>query len=229
MFRRQWVVDLSYFFINSLLIEVLTVFTLQPALILFDWARVDWLIGAIGSMPIVLQVPLIVFVADFMQYWVHRTFHAVPFLWPFHAVHHSAQEMDWLAGSRLHLVDVILTRSLVYVPVFLLGFSQIALYSSSPLRRPSSMQTCDGVFAHCNDGSLPRSAPCGGRTSAVLKTIDLRKTHSASFFGNSDVMSTPSARQVSNSRSGGHRRRFRGCRRLGSTYGFSASHLASRF
>ena len=127
VFRRQWGVDLSYFFINSLLIELLTVFTLQPALILFDWARVDSLMRAIGSMHVALQVPLIVLVADFSQYWVHRAFHAAPFLWPFHAVHHSAEEMDWLAGSRLHLVDVILTRSLVYVPVFVLGFSEIAL------------------------------------------------------------------------------------------------------
>jgi sterol desaturase/sphingolipid hydroxylase (fatty acid hydroxylase superfamily) len=127
VFRRHWVVDLSYFFVNSLLIEVLTVFTLQPALILFDWARVDALSRAIGSMHLALQLPLIVLVADFTQYWVHRTFHTVPFLWPFHAIHHSAEEMDWLAGSRLHLVDVILTRALVYVPIFVLGFSEIAL------------------------------------------------------------------------------------------------------
>jgi hypothetical protein len=30
-----------YFFINSLLIEVLTILTLQPAMILFDRARVQ--------------------------------------------------------------------------------------------------------------------------------------------------------------------------------------------
>nr|WP_257724509.1 sterol desaturase family protein [Luteitalea pratensis] len=59
--------------------------------------------------------------------WVHRTFHTVGFLWPFHAIHHSVEEMDWLAGSRLHLVDVILTRGLTYVPIFLLGFSRPAL------------------------------------------------------------------------------------------------------
>jgi lathosterol oxidase len=51
----------------------------------------------------------------------------VPFLWPFHAIHHSVEEMDWLAGSRLHLVDVILTRGLTYVPIFVLGFSRPAL------------------------------------------------------------------------------------------------------
>lgn len=127
VFRRQWLVDLTYFFVNSLLMEVLTLLTLQPALILFGWARIGWLSGAIGTLPLVVQVPLIVLAADFTQYWVHRTFHAVSFLWPFHAIHHSAEEMDWLAGSRLHLVDVIVTRGVTYVPIFVLGFSNAAL------------------------------------------------------------------------------------------------------
>lgn len=127
VFRRHWMVDLTYFFINSVLIEILTILTLKPALILFDWARVGWVSGTVGALPLVAQVPVIVLVADFAQYWVHRTFHAVPFLWPVHAIHHSVEEMDWLAGSRLHLVDVILTRGLTYVPIFVLGFSNAAL------------------------------------------------------------------------------------------------------
>lgn len=127
VFRRQWAVDLTYFFINSLLIEILTILTLKPALILFDWARVGWMSATVGSLPLFVQVPALLLVADFTQYWVHRTFHVVPFLWPFHAIHHSIEEMDWLAGSRLHLLDVILTRGLVYVPIFVLGFSEQAL------------------------------------------------------------------------------------------------------
>jgi lathosterol oxidase len=128
VFRRHWLVDLTYFFVNSLLIEVLTVLTLKPALILFDWARVPSVSAAIASLPLLVQVPLVILAADFTQYWVHRSFHAVPLLWPFHAIHHSAEEMDWLAGSRLHLVDVILTRGLTYVPIFVLGFSNAALF-----------------------------------------------------------------------------------------------------
>ena len=127
MFRRQWVVDLTYFFVNSLLIEVLTILTLTPALILFGWARVGWVSGAVALMPLWLQVPALLLVADFTQYWVHRTFHVVPVLWRFHAIHHSIEQMDWLAGSRLHLVDVIITRGLTYVPIFVLGFSEAAL------------------------------------------------------------------------------------------------------
>ena len=127
VFRRQWIIDLTYFFINSLLIEVLTILTLRPALILFHWARVGWVSTTVISLPLFVQVPTLLLVADFTQYWVHRTFHVVSFLWPFHAIHHSIEEMDWLAGSRLHLVDVIVTRGLVYVPIFVLGFSEQAL------------------------------------------------------------------------------------------------------
>lgn len=94
VFRRQWLVDLTYFFVNSLLIEVLTILTLAPALVLFAWARVDALRGTVGSLPLILQVPVLVLVADFTQYWVHRTFHATRILWPFHAIHHSIEQMD---------------------------------------------------------------------------------------------------------------------------------------
>jgi sterol desaturase/sphingolipid hydroxylase (fatty acid hydroxylase superfamily) len=127
VFRRRWLLDLSYFFVNSLLIEVLAILTLRPALLLFAWARLDAVQTTVGASPLVVQVPLLMLVADFAQYWVHRAFHRIPFLWQCHAVHHSIEEMDWLAGSRLHLVDVIVTRGLTYVPIFVLGFSERAL------------------------------------------------------------------------------------------------------
>jgi sterol desaturase/sphingolipid hydroxylase (fatty acid hydroxylase superfamily) len=127
VFRKQWVVDLTYFFLNSLLIEVLTLLTITPVTILFDWARVDPVRRAIAQLPIVVQVAVLLLVADFTQYWVHRAFHRSRWLWPFHAIHHSIEQMDWLAGSRLHLVDVIATRGLTYIPIFVLGFSERAL------------------------------------------------------------------------------------------------------
>ena len=44
------------------------------------------------------------------EYAVHRLFHRVPWLWRFHAIHHSSRALDWLAGSRLHLVDIVVMR-----------------------------------------------------------------------------------------------------------------------
>src|SRR5688572_32480687 len=129
IFRPHWRTDLTYFFVSALLVQVTTILTLKPAMVLFDWAVVPNVQQAIRALPGVLQFLLLIIVADFTQYWVHRTFHAVPLLWRFHAVHHSADHMDWLAGSRLHLVDVAVTRGLTYVPIYLLGFADGPLFA----------------------------------------------------------------------------------------------------
>ena len=64
-------------------------------------------------------------------------------------IHHSAGAMDWLAGSRLHLVDVAVTRGLTYVPLYVLGFAEAPLFAYlvfGQRRRPrSSTPTCDSV------------------------------------------------------------------------------------
>ena len=53
----------------------------------------------------------------------HRAYHEVPFLWRIHAVHHSTRTLDWLAGSRLHIVELLITRVAVLGVLFALGFS----------------------------------------------------------------------------------------------------------
>jgi sterol desaturase/sphingolipid hydroxylase (fatty acid hydroxylase superfamily) len=59
-----------------------------------------------------------------VQYWTHRAYHEVPVLWRLHAVHHSAKHMDWMAGSRQHILEILITRTLVLAPIFTLGFSK---------------------------------------------------------------------------------------------------------
>ena len=43
-------------------------------------------------------------------YWGHRWSHEIPLLWRFHAVHHSAEHVNFLVNTRGHPVDVIFTR-----------------------------------------------------------------------------------------------------------------------
>jgi sterol desaturase/sphingolipid hydroxylase (fatty acid hydroxylase superfamily) len=66
---------------------------------------------------------------DLVQYWVHRVFHRVPFLWRFHAVHHSARSLDWLAGSRMHIVEIVCLRGFTVIPMYVLGFNSSAMYA----------------------------------------------------------------------------------------------------
>jgi sterol desaturase/sphingolipid hydroxylase (fatty acid hydroxylase superfamily) len=57
-------------------------------------------------------------------YWGHRWSHQIPFLWRFHAVHHSAEAMDWLVNTRAHPVDMIFTRLCGFIPMYVLGLAQ---------------------------------------------------------------------------------------------------------
>lgn len=127
--RSGWRTDLAYFFVSSLLVQVITLLTMKPAMVFFQWAAQAELQAWIARQPFVLQFAGILLLTDLTQYWVHRLFHVVPALWRFHAIHHSAETMDWLAGSRLHLVDVAVTRGLSYVPVYILGFAEAPLFA----------------------------------------------------------------------------------------------------
>ena len=129
VFRKGWRTDLVYFFLSALLVQVTTILTMTPAMTLFAWAASADIQRVVSSWPFFVQFVAILFLTDFVQYWVHRAFHRVPMLWRFHRIHHSADVMDWLAGSRLHLVDVAVTRGLTYVPIYLLGFAEPPLFA----------------------------------------------------------------------------------------------------
>ena len=129
IFRPGWTTDLMHFAMSHLMVQVTVVLTMLPAALFFRWATQPWLQDAVAAQPLPLQLVEIVLVADFTQYWVHRAFHRVPWLWRLHAVHHSSQTLDWLAGSRLHLIDIVVTRGLSFVPLYVLGFAAPAVYA----------------------------------------------------------------------------------------------------
>jgi sterol desaturase/sphingolipid hydroxylase (fatty acid hydroxylase superfamily) len=119
--RAGWRTDLAHFFASHIGVQLLTFLTVAPALVLFPllrWPALDALRAAVSAAPLPLQLG---------GYAAHRAFHAVPWLWRFHAIHHSSEALDWLAGSRLHLVDVVGTRAAAFAPLLLLGFSPAAL------------------------------------------------------------------------------------------------------
>ena len=125
--RAEWRTDLVYFFISHVLVQFILIAVTAStatvaALVLFPAVKA-W----IQALPVWLQFLLAVFLADLFQAGLHRIYHKVPFLWRFHAVHHSSRNLDWLAGSRVHIVEIVLTRSAVLLPLVVLGFSQPAV------------------------------------------------------------------------------------------------------
>ena len=127
VFREEWQNDLVHFLVNHLIVGLTLLLVNRVVHGLFGWAVSGTLQAWVRGLPFLVQVFLVFLVADLVQYWLHRAMHEVPFLWRFHSVHHSAKSMDWLAGSRLHFVELIATRIAVLTPIFLLGFSQGAV------------------------------------------------------------------------------------------------------
>jgi sterol desaturase/sphingolipid hydroxylase (fatty acid hydroxylase superfamily) len=124
LFRVEWREDLFYYLISSMLVQIFTFLALAPSTIInANTSNWDAFRAGVASLPWVVQFLLVILLSDLFQYWYHRIFHRVPFLWGFHAVHHSAKAMDWLAGARMHFVEVVLLRGVTSLPLFTLGFS----------------------------------------------------------------------------------------------------------
>lgn len=64
---------------------------------------------------------LAVVTGDIVVYWFHRACHKFDFLWRFHAVHHSSEELDWLAAHREHPLDGMSTQLFQNLPALALG------------------------------------------------------------------------------------------------------------
>lgn len=124
LFRIDWREDLFYYLISSMFVQVFSFLALAPSQFINantgSWSGFR---AAVASLPWIVQFVLVIFLSDLFQYWYHRLFHRVPFLWGFHAVHHSTKAMDWLAGSRMHFVEIVMLRAVTSLPLLTFGFS----------------------------------------------------------------------------------------------------------
>jgi len=127
LFRDEWREDIFYYLVSSFMVQVLAFVSFAPAKWVAAASALVSLQQWVAGLPFVVQLVAIMFLTDFVQYWVHRAFHRVPWLWGFHAVHHSAQSMDWMAGARMHFLEILILRTLTVIPMFALGFAPTAV------------------------------------------------------------------------------------------------------
>ena len=122
--RPDWWHDFRYFALNHLLIGIFAFAATMTAPTFFSWAVNHGIQAFVSSLPWTIQFVMAIVLADLVEYAIHRTLHEVKWLWPIHAVHHSVEHMDWLAGSRLHFLEPFVMRALVLVPAFILGIAK---------------------------------------------------------------------------------------------------------
>jgi sterol desaturase/sphingolipid hydroxylase (fatty acid hydroxylase superfamily) len=116
LIRAGWLTDLLHFTLNPFLIS------LGGALLLSLFAALIPPLELLRRQPWALQFAEIFVVSELLTYWVHRLSHEVPWLWRFHAVHHSNSELDFLAAHRQHPLEAIWLVGVANLPVVALGF-----------------------------------------------------------------------------------------------------------
>jgi sterol desaturase/sphingolipid hydroxylase (fatty acid hydroxylase superfamily) len=127
IFRKEWQTDLKHFAVNHFIVGLILLVVNFLLHHLFGWLVRSDFQQTVQHISFVPQLLLCVLAADMAQYWTHRAYHEVPFLWRFHSVHHSVKTMDWLAGSRQHILELIATRVCVLAPLYILGFSEAVM------------------------------------------------------------------------------------------------------
>jgi sterol desaturase/sphingolipid hydroxylase (fatty acid hydroxylase superfamily) len=120
--RRQWRTDVTHYFVSSAFITLMLAGLTWLALALsLNHLVPDGVHAVVRAQPQWAQLVEAVLLSDLFGYMAHRASHAWPLLWRFHSVHHSIEQMDWLASARFHPVDTVVTHGTALLPVAALG------------------------------------------------------------------------------------------------------------
>ena len=115
--------NLGWFFLNSLV--TLPVIGLIVAILgqLGGLIRPAGLAAFAAGLPLWLRMALAMIVGELGFYWGHRWSHEWPWLWRFHCIHHSPARLHYLVNTRMHPVDMIVTRLCGAVLLILCGLA----------------------------------------------------------------------------------------------------------
>lgn len=141
LLRQGWLTDVAYWFLTPFVTKALSRAALLLPAVLLVWGGVATAedlrshayagFGPLSRQPVWLQAVEIYLLADFLAYWSHRLFHGGRW-WPFHAVHHSSEDLDWLSSIRVHPVNDLVSKIIQVSPLLLLGFNPWVTLSSAP-------------------------------------------------------------------------------------------------
>jgi sterol desaturase/sphingolipid hydroxylase (fatty acid hydroxylase superfamily) len=99
--------------------------------------------GPVAALSFWSQVAFYLLASDFLLYWSHRLFHGAS-LWRYHAIHHSAEDVDWTTAYRFHPINICFGTYLADVIMLYVGVSPAVLLYLVPF------QTMLALFVHAN-------------------------------------------------------------------------------
>jgi sterol desaturase/sphingolipid hydroxylase (fatty acid hydroxylase superfamily) len=142
IFRDGFWVDLIWYtLIQSYFLKIVIFnFIILPADKRWHLSKLE----LVTHWPMVLQVLFFLVLHDFYIYWFHRAQHHSKWLWRTHEAHHSNKEVDWLAGTRSHSLEILINQTVEFAPIVLLGANPIVV----PIK--ALLDAVWGMYIHAN-------------------------------------------------------------------------------
>ena len=127
--RKDFWLDIFYMFFNFFILNLIILIALSnvTAQLLDDFLGTFGLnlmsikIIDLSLYPKIIALLAFFIISDFIQWLTHRMLHRVPFFWNFHKTHHSVQQMGFAAHFRHNWVEPIIYKSMLYIPISLIG------------------------------------------------------------------------------------------------------------
>lgn len=117
-FRKGWYLDLIWYtFIQSYLMGIIIFgWIIEPVRNALHLPEE----GLISHWPLWLLILFFFITHDFYIYWFHRWQHYNKLLWRTHEAHHSVEQVDFVAGSRSHVIEILINQTIEFAPIILL-------------------------------------------------------------------------------------------------------------
>ena len=138
----RWPNNLGIVVLNTFVVRLL--FPLAGVGMAFHAQTMGWGLFNIVPVPGWLAIPTAVLLLDLTIYGQHVMFHAVPFLWRLHRMHHADLEFDVTTGLRFHPGEIVVSMLIKLAAVFVLGPAPIAVLIFEVMLNATS------VFNHGN-------------------------------------------------------------------------------
>jgi sterol desaturase/sphingolipid hydroxylase (fatty acid hydroxylase superfamily) len=141
-FRDGFWVDLVWYtLIQSYFLKILIFdYIIAPVQHNFNWSPIQF----VKDWPVAVQVLFFLVMHDLYIYLFHRLQHSNKILWRIHEAHHSGKEVDFLAGSRSHILEIVINQTIEFAPIILLGADPAVI----PIK--AMLDAMFGMFIHAN-------------------------------------------------------------------------------
>ena len=113
--RKEYLQDLFFFIFNTYVFSMIlgvVLGTLESKFSQLEERILPYtLFDTFEGLPLLAQIFSLLFFKDFLEYWIHRMLHRIPFLWRYHKLHHTVKEIYWIENFRFHWMELIVYKS----------------------------------------------------------------------------------------------------------------------